>query len=266
MSTSGASLACFLCLLLAPGLANASGTDDSRELEAAKKAFDAGMDQFRNGDNEGARILFAQSYAAYPAIETLRNLAITELNSDEPLEALGHFKQYASDRSADAEFVRNRLPAYLARCNQRVGHLRLAVARDVTLSVDGRAVPDTKVVIDVSPGEHAVAAQRGSSSNAQTIRVAAGQTLDVPLPPWTAAAPAHGTTDLAATAPLGVDQGDVRARTWWTEGHVVAAGLGGLAVVGVGVGLVSLVAERNSVSSGNADRALLAGGGPCTQC
>jgi hypothetical protein len=261
------SVVCFLALLLAHRVASAAGGDDSRAIEAAKKAFDTGMDQFRNGDSEGARILFAQSYAAYPSVETLRDLAIAELNSDHPLEALGHFKQYAKDRSSDAEFVKSRLPAFLARCSERVGHLRLAAAADVVVSVDGRRVLDTTDVLDVPPGDHAVEARRGASVNTQTVRAAAGQTVDVPLPAWTTPALPQGPTGRPSTAPLGEEKGaDTGSTTWWTTSHGIAVALGGLAVVGVGVGLGSTLAATSNDNRASAIRASLTAGGPCAQC
>ena len=264
MNVCRTSAAAFLSLMLASQVASAAGGDESRALEAAKKAFDAGVEQFRNGDNEGARILFAQSYAAFPAVETLRDLAVAELNSDHTLDAIGHFKQYARDRNANAEFVKTRLPAFLARCNQRLGHLRLSVAPEVAVSVDGRRVTDTTDILDVEPGDHVVEARQGpSSGRTQTVRVAAGQTLDVQLPALTATSkPALGMTT-PPPKPLTTGAGG-DTTTWWTGDHVVAVSLVGVAVAGVAVGLGSTIAASNNQSDVNAIRASVSGGS-CAQ-
>jgi hypothetical protein len=268
MNVCRTSAAVFLSLLLASHVASAAGGDESRALEAAKKAFDAGVEQFRNGDNEGARILFAQSYAAFPAVETLRDLAIAEFNSDHTLDAIGHFKQYARDRNANAEFVKARLPAFLARCNQRLGHLRLSVAPEVAVTVDRRRVTDTTDILDVEPGDHIVEARQGSSGRTQTVRVAAGQTLDVQLTALTEAlTPALGTTQPPPKPPTSAaihDSEGGDTTTWWTGAHVVAVSLVGVAVVGGVVGLGSTIAASSNQSDVDTIRAS-ASGGSCAQ-
>jgi hypothetical protein len=269
MNVCRTSAAVFLSLLLASQVASAAGGDESRALEAAKKAFDAGVEQFRKGDNEGARILFAQSYAAFPAVETLRDLAVAELNSDHTLDAIGHFKQYARDRNANAEFVKARLPAFLARCNQRLGHLRLSVAPEVAVRVDGRRVTDTTDILDVEPGEHIVD-QGPSSGRTQTVRVAAGQTLDVQLLTALTEAPTlgPGTTKpppkLLTTGATIHDGEGGDTTTWWTGAHVVAVSLVGVAVTGVVVGVGSTLAASSNQSDVDAIRAS-ASGGSCAQ-
>ena len=240
MNVCRTSAAAFLSLLLASHVASAAGGDESRALEAAKKAFDAGVEQFRNGDN-----------------------------TDHTLDAIGHFKQYARDRNANADFVKARLPAFLARCNQRLGHLRLSVAPEVAVTVDRRRVTDASEILDVEPGDHIVEARQGpSSGRTQTVRVAAGQTLDVQLLTALTAAPASAleTTKPPTGAPIHDGEGG-DTTTWWTGAHVAAVSLVGVAVAGGLVGLGSTIAASSNQSDVATIRASTSGGScPQAQC
>jgi hypothetical protein len=263
--------------LFSAGLARAA--DDSRAMDAGKKAFDQGVAQFRKGDPEGARISFAQSYAAYPSVETLRNLAVAELNTDHVLEALAHFKQYAKDKAADPEFVKGHIPALIARCNQRVGHLRIEASADASVTVDQRPVRDLAEPVDVLPGEHVVDAHWGSSSDTKSVRVGAEQTVTVSFSaaaPATAVAqgPATVATPPSVAAPspgaassmppaISSDQAspDRPRSTWWTTPHIWAVGLGGVALVGIAVGVGSYAAGQSNGDDANTLR-----NGPIGSC
>jgi hypothetical protein len=266
MRTCRPPLALLLSVILASPAAWAAG-DDSRAIEAGRKAFEAGVVQFDKRDYEGARILFAQSYGAFPAIDALRNLAIAELESDRPLEALRHFKQYALDSHADAEFVRTKLPAYLERCNQRVGHLRFAVPADTLVRVDRRPVVDATAVVDVARGDHAVELSHGAVQRALTVHVAEGQTLDVPLelpapapPPQATPAPPH------VEAPRYVQPVGTPVGSWWTTGHTVAVVSAGVALAGLAVGVGAYISATNNSNNGDAIRSGLSDRAGCSQC
>jgi hypothetical protein len=253
----------FLCVLLfAVARTSLTSADDTRAIEEARRSFDLGIQQYRSGDAEGARISLTQSYATFPSNETLRDLAIAELESGHTLDALAHFKKYGRDSKADPDFVRSKLPGYIQLCNQHVGHLRVVGPADLVVTVDGRRVYDLREPVDVLPGEHTVATRTGEASAVQTVHVAATQTVDVELIGPSAAPRGEASEPSAPVLAASAPDPSSSASTWWTTPHVLAVGLGGVAVVGAVTGVALFVS-----ASDKSDRAsTLRAGVPTSAC
>jgi hypothetical protein len=232
--------------------------DDARSVEIARRTFETGMDQYRSGDLEGARISLAQSYDAWPSVETLRNLAITELNTDHVLDALKHFKLYARDKNADPEFVNTKLRRFLDRCERAVGHLRVRAPPDSRVSVDGHSVEDWSEAIDVLPGPHTIGLTAGNKSDERGVDVLATRTVEVnflgPGPP--AAAPPETTM---VRSPVWTQrlEGEEAVRstpgkslaTFWTARNTWLVSLVAAAAATAGVGIGFGVAADNGRSA-----------------
>jgi hypothetical protein len=223
--------------------------DDTRAIEAARRSFDAGMAQYRSGDLDGARISLAQSFAAWPSVETLRNLAIAELNTDHVLDALAHFKMYVKDKNADPDFVKRKVGSFLSRCEERVGHLRVIAPPHAIVMVDQRQFEDLGEDIDVLPGTHTISAGAGDSREVKTVDVAAKQTADVRFQATTTAVASPGAESDAALAPRAEGAGRQPGGHTWTAKHGWVVALGAAAVVSAGVGLGFGLAANDNRSS-----------------
>jgi hypothetical protein len=232
MNARRAAAFALLLPLLAPCAARA---DDARSIEVARKSYVEGLEQYKRSDVEGARLSFAQSYAAWPAIETLKSLAIAEFDTGRFLDALKHFKTYAKDKNADPEFLK-KVPSYIERCNQHVAHLRIVAPPGAAIVVDGRRVFDLREPLDVAAGTHSVTMREPAPAETRTVDVALAQTVDVAFT-RDATAPA---TAMPSPTPVGADNASNTASStsdgFWTTRNKWAVGLGAGAVVSAAVG------------------------------
>ena len=273
MKTARARWAAVVAALSIAGIAGAARADDGRAVDIARKSFEAGMEQYRSGDLEGARISLAQSYAAWPSVETLRNLAIAEVNTNHIVEALRHFRLYARDRNADPTFVKTKLPGYLERCQQRVGHLRIKAAPDADVTIDGHRVESLGEATDVLPGVHTVALNTQGKVDARSARVVATKTTEVDFvaPASTAGGtlagaaespgvPALQPSPMAPGAPSAAEGAAPEEHSFMTRNVVVVA-LSALALGSAGVGVGFGVAANGNRS---AVEGLTAGRNPST--
>src|ERR1700733_14564367 len=63
-------------------------TQDDAATRDAKARFEEGLKRYEAQDFEGARVAFQQAYSVLPAVDILYNLALSELRSNRPVEAL----------------------------------------------------------------------------------------------------------------------------------------------------------------------------------
>jgi hypothetical protein len=160
----------------------ARADDDARAREVACQDFEAGLQQLRGGDLEGARLSFTKSFATWPTIDTLRNLAAAEAGTGHCIDALAHLREYSKSPDADRVFVQTRLPHLEERCNQQVGHLRIIAAAESSVTVDGRRVTDLQELVHVRPGVHTVMAKTTGHEDARYIELQSGQTAELIFP------------------------------------------------------------------------------------
>ncbi len=139
-----------------------SETDTTNAANAAEanQRFREGLDLFRAGNTEGAYLKFKQAYAVLQSVDVLWNLAISELRSNRPLDALAHLREYQADpRAAVAD--REKAKAYIEEAYARTGHLK----------VEGP--PGAEVLVDAKP--------KGACPITAEIDVEADQPLDVQI-------------------------------------------------------------------------------------
>ena len=67
--------------------------------EEASARFQTGLKYYDAHDFESARLAFTQAYAVLQKPSILLNLALSELYSNHPVAAIGHFEQYIADAS-----------------------------------------------------------------------------------------------------------------------------------------------------------------------
>ena len=146
-----------LVLVLAPSVARA----DDPAMTDAKARFSEGVARYKKSDYEGARLAFLQAYVVLHSTDVLINLALSELNGTQPLDALAHLRQYAKEPTADPD-VLAKLPRLLNRANALVGHIKVVAPVGATIDVDGTSAPQTAPLdapLDVAPGAHVVGAR-----------------------------------------------------------------------------------------------------------
>jgi tetratricopeptide (TPR) repeat protein len=225
---------------------------------AAESTADALLDQgaelFRRKEYEGAREAFAHAYALEPKAATLFNLALSELNSEHPVEAVAHLREYlthADEPPAKLEAVRTK---WLPRAEARTARLDVFAPAGAELLVDGVVQEHATVTpgpggpplttIAIAAGDHDVAARQGTVSESQHVTARGGELVEVhfqrmpdaPMPAsaigWAGGGDAREHAEGAA--PRG---------KWIT---VVALGSG--AVVAAGLGVAFGVASRNEAN------------------
>jgi hypothetical protein len=228
----------FVALTL-PSVAFAQDDGAKRDAQAR---FEEGMKRVRGGDFEGGRLAFVQAYAVLKNPDILWNLALSELKSSHPLEALEHFKVYAVDpKVADAE--RESAKKYIADASSKTGHIAVDAPAGSEIVVDGKkwnAFAPLKEPLDVTPGKHSVEARLGGKGSSVEVFAAAGQESsamfraeDMRVSVATStAAPAQGPD--AVTPPK--EETHASSAKWITVG---ALGVGALIAGGVGVGFLA---------------------------
>lgn len=169
---SAPSVALLVTLAFA-GPAHAQPDTARRDAEAR---FKEGLARVQGGDFEAARVAFVQAYAVLKSTDVLWNLALSELKSNHPLEALGHFKEYVKDaRTSEPDRAKGR--KYIDDLNAKVGRVTIDAPAGLTIVVDGKVLPQPTPIsepIDVTPGEHFVEARLGDRSRILRVEPAAG--------------------------------------------------------------------------------------------
>jgi hypothetical protein len=225
-----------------------------------------GAELFRHEDYEGARAAFARAYDLEPKAATLFNMGLSELNSDHPVQAAIHLREYlahAEEPAAKLESVRTK---WLPRAEARTARLDVFAPAGAEVLVDGvvqeYGAPATPIggqrspiaSIVVSAGEHDVSARQGAAVEMQHVAARGGELVEIHFqrvpdakPPgaaleWSAAGSVHGRDSL-----------ETGARAKWIT--VIALGSGAVIATGLGVGFG--IAAQNRASDFRAVRSEL---------
>lgn len=252
-------------LLVALGAPTIASAQDEGAKHDAQARFEEGMKRVRSGDFEGGRLAFIQAYAVLKNPDILWNLALSELKSSHPLEALEHFKVYAVDpKVADAE--RESAKKYIADASSKTGHIAVDAPSGAEIVVDGKkwnAFAPLKEPLDVSPGKHSVEARLGGKGSSLEVFAAAGQessakfrSEDMTMSVASSTAPPGQGPDVVT--PPKEEQHSSSAK-WITVG---ALGAGALIAGGVGIGFLAGAGSQQTKAD-NAKAALPPGGSPC---
>lgn len=240
--------------------------------EEAAARFQTGLKYYDARDFESARLAFTQAYAVLQKPGILLNLALSELYSNRPVEALPHFEQYLKDPSAPAD-KRERAKKAMDEAFKKTGHLTVKTAPEAQISVDGKVSPSGPAVIHVMPGVHSLEARLGGKTKTATAEARAGETTSVDLAfdkesvavPPAVVAPASTAVPPPVPDPHFTEppHDAVRTETFWG-----VRSIGGLVLLGAGAaGLVIGVVSKGQQST-HADKVNRLGGaiapGACT--
>ena len=245
-----------------------------------------GAELFKQQDYEGARAAFARAYELDPKATTLFNLALSELNSDHPVEAAKDLRDYlthSEEPPAKLESVRTK---WLPRAEAQTARLEVFAPAGAELVVD-RVVqervapggdakgPPASTSITVAAGEHDVTARQGSVEESQHVAARGGELVEVHFQRLPDAAAPPPTTSVgwlgAESGPeMGVSAAPSRAK--WITVIALSSGAVVAAAVGLGFGIAardkandagSLHAEPGWTSTGCSGAN--AGSAPCRE-
>jgi tetratricopeptide (TPR) repeat protein len=225
-----------------------------------------GAELFKQQDYEGARAAFVRAYELAPKAPTLFNLGLSELNSDHPVEAAKHLREYlahAEEPAAKLESVRIK---WLPRAEARTAQLEVFAPPAAEVVVDGivqeHAAPATGIEgqggplasVVISAGEHDVSARQGAAVQTQHVSARGGELVELHfqrVPDATTPAEALGWSAVGS----GQDRQTLEraARAKWIT--VIALGSGAVVAAGLGVGFA--VAAQNRASDFRAVRSEL---------
>jgi hypothetical protein len=221
---------------------------------SAEEHFKTGLKHFDQGNYEAARQEFLKAQAITPRASVLRNLALSELHTNRPLDALEHLRAYLADASVSAA-KRELAKQNYEEAFSRTGHIRLRTSDGATVLVDGQPwTKDLKDSIDVLPGNHALEARVGERNRRRDVDAPAGIVVDAELlldeapattVPTSAIVVADGVdSPKPETPPVRQDVAEDGSSTRRLIGGSV--GLLGVVLVGVGVGFAVDAGSKSS--------------------
>ena len=223
---------------------HAQGDAATREATAR---FREGLHLHDAGQDEDARLKFAQAYAVLHTPNILFNLARSEQLTGHSLEALDHYKQYLRD--GDPKITgkdRDTAKLLIAELVRKVGHVTIDAPTGAKVTVDGAGLAGEAPFadpIDVTPGKHAIVAKMGDTTKNVDVVAGEGETVsarfvfaDGPLPlptppPVPPPPPPPAPEPPSSGAKLGT-----------------AIALGGGGAVGLGIGIYFLADAANADS------------------
>jgi hypothetical protein len=232
-------------------VAAAQGRDHTPQA-IAEAHFKAGLKLYNQENFEAARLEFVQAHAVLPRPSVLRNLALCELKTNRPIDALHHFRAYLADPKADMrEFAQKNLDEAYAR----TGHLVLRAPEGTAVSVDGTAQGNAPFVapIDVVAGKHAIDALWHQRKVTREIDAPAGVAFEVELAfedgrSAVAVPVAREVPQAREVGPVVVAPTEATSTRpgWLLPAGLVALGVG---VLGVGTGVYFSVAKHSTIDA-----------------
>jgi hypothetical protein len=239
-----AALALFAALSSAPfeSLAHAQGGGPNAEAMADAR-FKAGLKAYDKADYEGARLEFLQAQSIFPRPSLLRNLALSELHTNRPLDALQHLRTYIAD-AGTAPDKRALAERNLGEAYAQTGHLSITAPEGTHVKVDGKEVGVTplRAAVDVPVGLHGVDADVGGAGMHESVQAGAGKLTEVAF--VGAVVGVTRVVGLPPVTPVGVtpppSAGDVavpmKPVPYWNERRTVGVVIAGVGVAGLIVG------------------------------
>ncbi len=146
----------------------------------ADARFKSGLAAYDRADYEAARLEFLQAQAIFPRASLYRNLALSELHSNRPLDALQHLRAYIADPATTPD-KRALAERNIAEAFAQTGHLSISAPAGAHVKVDGKevGVAPLKEAVDVVPGLHGVDTEANGTSLHETVQAGAGKLTEV---------------------------------------------------------------------------------------
>lgn len=226
-------VALLLLLVAVPSVAMAQPVDVAANKAEADRLFNEGLVAMGAKDFSKSRDKFAAAFAHYPAPAALLNLAISEKELGQYVQALGHYRTFVG--LPDTETVLQGRPtakAHIEECNARICRIEVRAPAGTTVRIDGADAKTQGTVVEALPGEHGLDLRANGTTKTRKVTCGAGATVTVEYAEKTTLPP-PGTTDERPTA-----------------GYVVPGALLGVGLVGVGLGVGFGLASRGAADDG----------------
>lgn len=217
--------------------------------QIAEDRFRAGLKFYDQQNYEAARVEFLQAHSIYPRPALLRNLALCELKTNRPLDALKHLRAYLEDPNAEA---RDLAITNMEHAFMRTGHVLVQATGGATLRIDGKDYGNAPFSgpVDVVAGKHFVEVRLNGRTRSRDVDAIAGTTVDVDLrfPSMTsAAAPGGGTS--APLERLAPPQQSGES-SWWNTRSKVGVGVASVGLVLGGAATYFFIDSANERARG----------------
>ena len=131
----------------------------SPQLKKARDLWYRGVDAFRNGNYEAARLAFTECYQLMPKSDVLRNLSISEIHSGHYVSAARHLTQLLEAPGELPPNVREEATTRLAQAQAQIGQLGIEVdVAGADIRIDGEAIGRSPLEGNwyIEPGQHEV--------------------------------------------------------------------------------------------------------------
>ncbi len=159
---------------------DAPAQDDAATRDA-KARFEEGLKRYEAQDFEGARVAFQQAYSVLHAVDILYNLALSELRSNRPVEALTHLQEYLKDKRPTEE-ERAKASKYLAEAHAKTGHVFVDAPAGAAVLMDDVTLEKKAPVKDpvtVSAGKHVCSIRLDGKTQTVEVVASPGQSVTV---------------------------------------------------------------------------------------
>ncbi|MGH7279899.1 MAG: tetratricopeptide repeat protein, partial [Polyangiaceae bacterium] len=166
------------CAMSVPSVAfaqNASTMADAR--------FHEGLAFVQAGEYEQARLAFEQAYAISKDPTTLWNLALAEMKTNHPVEAIRHFRQFKRDPKANPQDLPT-CTNLIERMEAQTCHVTVKTAPGAEITVDGERWTEnapTSDPIDIGEGVHTIRVQLGTRWASKDVDGVKGQEITITL-------------------------------------------------------------------------------------
>ncbi len=239
-------LTAVLVLSLLPSLAyaqNASTMADAR--------FHEGMAFVQAGQYEQARLAFQQAYAISKDPTTLWNLALAEMKTNRPVDAIRHFRAFKRDPKANTTDLPT-CDTLIQRLEAQTCRVQVQTATGAEITVDGERWADnapTPGPIDVGEGAHTIRVSLGARVATKDIDGVKGQEITITLDVGEASAlPPPHHDDHPAEPPKSEEKSVAFPPP---TGAII---LGGAGIIGLGLGVgfaLDSSSKRSSFDNAN---------------
>jgi hypothetical protein len=249
------SVLAFLTLLASAPIASAQPTtvEPAHAEEMADARFKAGLKAYDREDYEAARLEFLQAQAIYPRASLLRNLALSELHTHRPLDALQHLRTFLADVGTTPD-KRALAERSLGEAYAATGHLSITAAPGAHVKVDGKevGVAPLKDAIDVVVGLHGVDAQMGGVALHESVQAGPGKLTEIAF-----VQPVVGETKIVVAPPTlappagAYVTGHRDHEPYWNSRRTVGVVIAGVGVVGMVIGGAFGAARGSDTTNAN---------------
>jgi hypothetical protein len=223
--------------------------------------FEEGMKLGGAGDHEAARLKFSQAWTLVQSPNIVYNLALAELKSNHPVEALTHFRTFTkmSDNPKVTDQMRDRAAQHIQELKLVVCQIEVVAPARARVAVDKHAVDvDAGDLVAASPGKHVVdVVPMEGPAKSETVECVAGVTVKADFMVVTLV---QKKRDEPQPSPATVVEPPPSARPsprFWTTGRIVGAIAAGAGIAALAGGLIYHLNADAAKSEADAARGYL---------